>query len=367
MGGRSGVLVGEAKLAAKEWVQREGTSLPGMVGAFLAGSVTTMADAARLPASSDVDITVVVEKPPGRKLGKFRYRGVLLEVTYEAPDRFGSAETVLGDPHLAGGVQAMHIMADATGMLERLQKTVAREYACVRWVRQRLQTALATAETRLQPQGSAAPLHDRVTAWLFGTSMTALILLVAGLRAPTVRRRYVEVRKLLAEQGRKAYYEELLELLGCAEWTRRQAATHMDAVERAFDCAKSLPKGEYSFAADISDAGRPVAIEGSRALIGQGSHREAVFWMVATYSRCRWIFDYNGRGESEDRHWQDYLSMLNDLGVGSRADFESRRRQALAFLPGVMEMAEAVRVQETGERGEELDKRIDASFRFAER
>ena len=347
------MLVGEAKLAAEEWVLREGTSLPGMVGAFLAGSVTTMADGARLPPSSDVDITVVLQKSPGRKLGKFRYMGALLEVTYEAPDRFRSAEAVLGDPHLAGGVQAMQIMADATGMLGRLQRSVAREYACGRWVRRRLQTALETAEARLQPQSSAASLHDRVTAWLFGTSMTALILLVAGRRAPTVRRRYVEVRKLLAEQGRQAFYEELLGLLGCSDWNRRQAERHMDAVERAFDCAKCMPKGDFAFAADISDAGRPVAVEGSRALIGQGNHREAVYWMVATYSRCQWIFNFNGRSASESQFQQDYLSMLTDLGVASGADLEGRRRQALAFLPRVMEMAEAVTAWKTGERGQE--------------
>ena len=345
------MLVGEAKLAGEAWVRREGSSLPGMVGAFLAGSVTTMADDARLPASSDVDITVVVEKPPARKLGKFRYRGALLEVTYEASDRFRSAQAVLGDPHLAGGVQAMQIVADATGMLGRLQRDVTREYACVRWVRRRIRSALETGEERLQPPVRSAALHDRVTAWLFGASMTALILLVAGLRAPTVRRRYVEVRKLLAGQGRQAFYEELLGLLGCADWNRRQAERHMDAVERAFDCAKGLPKGDFAFAADISDAGRPVAIEGSRALIGQGSHREAVFWMAATYSRCQWIFHFNRRSGCEDRLQQDYLSMLNDLGVGSGADLEGRRRQALAFLPRVMEMAQAVTAQETGERG----------------
>ena len=57
----------------------------------------------------------------------------------------------------------------------------------------------------LQSLEELAPLHGQVTAWLFGTSLTTLILLVAGLRAPTVRRRYVEARELLVEHGRRIF------------------------------------------------------------------------------------------------------------------------------------------------------------------
>ncbi len=336
------MLVREAKLAAEEWVRHEGSRLPGLVGAFLAGSVTTLPDSMTMPGSSDVDITVVLAEPPAVKLGKFRYRDALLEVSYGTPERLSSAESVLGDPHLAGGVRAMHIVADPTGALGRLQREVAGKYACRRWVRERCRTACETAAERLQPLDASAALHDRVTAWLFGTSLTALVLLLAGLRAPTVRRRYVEVRDLLSEQGRLDFHEELLDHLGCADWSRRQAAGHLEAVAYAFEHAIGLPKGEFAFAADISDPARPVAIGGSRELIGQGLHREAVFWMVATFSRCLWIFDFNGCDGGGGRFGQGYRSMLGDLGIGSCADLESRCGQVLAFLPRVMEMAEVV-------------------------
>ena len=336
------MLVREAKLAAEEWVRREGSKLKGQEGAFLAGSVTTLPDSMRLPDSSDVDITVLLAEPPAGKLGKFRYRGALLEVSYGTPEGYSSAESVLGDPHLAGGVRAMHILSDPTGALGRLQREVAREYGCRRWVRERCRTACETAAERLQPLGASAALHDRVTAWLFGTSLTALVLLLAGLRAPTVRRRYAEARDLLFEQGSLDFHEELLDHLGCAGWSRRQAAGHLEAVVDAFDRAKGLPKGDFAFAADISDAARPVAIGGSRELIGQGLHREAVFWIVATFSRCLWIFDFNGCDGGGERFCQGYLSMLGDLGIGSGADLEDRCRQVVAFLPRVMEMAEVV-------------------------
>ncbi len=316
--------------------------MPGLVGAFIAGSVTTLPDDMPLPRSSDVDITVVLEQPPARKLGKFCYRGVLLEVSFETPERILSIESVLGDPHLAGSVKSMQIVADPSSHLERLQSEVAVEYACPRWVRERCRAAAALAASRLRPPDRATPLHQAVTAWLFGTSLTALILLLAGLRPPTVRRRYVEVRELLLECGRPDFHEELLQLLGCSVWSQSQAEKHLDAVAIAFDRAKCLPKGNFPYAADISEAARPVAIGGSRELIEQRLHREAVFWMVATHSRCQWIFDFNRYADEACRLRQDYLSMISDLGIGSRADLEASCCKGLAFLPRVMQMAESV-------------------------
>ena len=336
------MLVSEAKRLAVAWVRSEGSNMPGLLGAFIAGSVTTLPDDMPLPRSSDVDITMVLEQPPARKLGKFSYRGVLLEVSFEAPEKILSIESVLGDPHLAGGVKAMQIVSDPSGNLESLQSEVAEKYACPRWVRERCRATAALAASRLRPPDRATPLHDAVTAWLFATSLTALILLLAGLRPPTVRRRYVEVRKFLLEYGRPDFHEALLQVLGCSEWSQSQAEKHLDAVANAFDRAKCLPKGNFPYAADISDAARPVAIGGTRELIEQGLQREAVFWMVATYSRCQWIFDFNRYHDKACRFRQDYLSMISDLGIGSRADLEANCSQGLAFLPRVMEMAEAV-------------------------
>ena len=336
------MLVRQAKSVAEEWVHHEGSKLAGLRGAYLVGSVTTLPDWAHLPETSDVDVTVVMEDPPSKKLGKFKYQDLLLEVSFEERDTIQSAENVLGHPHLAGGIRSMHIIVDPTGHLGRLQEEVASRYSCRRWVGQRCQEATAKAEGMLQSLEESAPLHGQVTAWLFGTSLTTLILLVAGLRAPTVRRRYVEARELLVEHGRPDFYEELLKLLGCCNWSRSQAEGHLAAVAAAFDQAKCLRKGEFPYAADISDAARPVAIDGSRALIEQGLHREAVYWMVATFSRCCWIFHFNGSNVIGDRFLQSYQSMLGDLGINLFADLKARSSQVRKFLPRVTEVAEAI-------------------------
>ena len=336
------MLVSQAKDVAEHWVQSEGSKMPGWRGAYLVGSITTLQDWAAVPETSDVDVMVVLDEARAQKLGKFIYRGLLLEVSYAQWDEIQSFETVLGDSQMAGAYRAAHILADPTGQLTRLQEEVASQFAIRAWVRQRCLHARDKVLGCFHSLDGSAPLHDQVTAWLFGTSLTTLILTVAGLQAPTVRRRYVEVGELLAKHGRLDFYEELLQLLGCSGWSRGQTTRHLAAVAAAFDEAKSLPKGDFRFAADISYPARAVAVGGSRTLIEQGLHREAVFWMVATYSRCQWIFYYNAADEAGVRFLPGFQSMLGDLGIGSFADLQYRSGQVIDFLPRIAAMAEAI-------------------------
>ena len=80
--------VKDAKEAARQWMMAEGIHLPGFCGAFFHGSIAWLPDDAILPATSDVDVMVVLaDADPPEKPGKFRYRDVLLEVSYLSRDR----------------------------------------------------------------------------------------------------------------------------------------------------------------------------------------------------------------------------------------------------------------------------------------
>jgi len=186
------------------------------------------------------------------------------------------------------------------------------------------------------------PFHAQVTSWLFGTSVTTLVLLVAGLKNPTVRKRYLAARELLGEYGRLDFYERLLELLGCAEMTRARAEEHLAAVTEAFDAAKMWLKTPYRFASDISDAGRPIAIDGSRELIERGDHREAIFYLLATYGRCEHVLCQDAPADVQERYAKGYRRFVADLGITSFADLERRCAQVRRFLPQVWDVAEAI-------------------------
>jgi len=194
----------------------------------------------------------------------------------------------------------------------------------------------------------AAPFHDQVTAWLFGTGVTTHVLLVAGLKNPTVRTRYVAVRELLAEYGQLPFSTALLELLGCARMGRARVEHHLAALAEVFDAATEVIKTPFFFAADLSEQARPIAIDGSRELIERGDHREAIFWIVATYSRCEKVLAHDAPTEMQGKFTPGYRRLLGDLGITSFADLQRRSEQVKGLLPQVWTVAEAIMAANQG-------------------
>ena len=335
--------VGEAQEVARAWVRAEVGTMPGFWGAFYHGSTTWLPADAMLPPASDVDVMVVLtDAAPPPKLGKIRYRGVLLDVAYLSRDEVASPEAVLVSSHLAGSLRGPSIIADPFGQLARLQAAVAAGYAQRRWVQQRCEHVQAKIFGHLHALDASAPFPDQVVPWLFATGLTTHLLLVAGLRNPTVRQRYPAVRDLLAEYGQADFYPALLDLLGCREMSQAQAERHLAALAEVFDATAAIIKSPFVFAADLSAAARPVAIDGSRELIARGDQREAIFWMVATYSRCAHVLDRDAPAALRDRFAPGYRRLLGDLGIESFADLAQRSAALPAFLPRLWAVAEAI-------------------------
>ena len=222
------MLVKEAKAIARRWVLTEVGAIPGFAGAFYHGSTGWLADDDELPPASDLDIMVALADPnPPLKPGKFIYRKVLLEISYLAQAELQSPEQILGLSHLAGSFRTASIIADPTGQLTALQSRVAEDYAKRRWVYARCQQAQGKILDGLQRLRELGQFPDQVLSWLFPTGVTTHILLIAGLKNPTVRKRYLAVRELLADYDQLAFYGPLLALLGCAEWSREQVERHL--------------------------------------------------------------------------------------------------------------------------------------------
>ena len=130
--------------------------------------------------------------------------------------------------------------------------------------------------------------------------------------------------------------------------SRARVARHLAALTDAFDAAKMVLKTPYRFSADISDIARPIAIDGSRELIEDGYHREAIFWMVATYSRCQHVLYHDAPVEMQDRYSIGYRQLVGDLGITSFADLQQRSEQVKGFLPHVWEVTEAIMASNPG-------------------
>ena len=343
------MLLQQAKSVARQWVTENLSALPGFHGAYFAGSVGWLPDEAVLPPTSDLDINAIFTDPNlPKEREKLLYQGVLLEITYLPLQQVQSPDQVLGHYHLAGGFRTPSIILDPSGHLTELQRAVSRDYARRHWVRRRCEHARSRVLEGLASPDPSAPFHDQVIGWIFPTGVTTHILLVAGLQNPTVRRRYVAVRETLTEYGYLPFHETLLDMLGCTRMSRTRVERHLTALTDAFDAAKAVIKTPFSFASDISDIARPLAIDGSRELIEQSFHREAMFWIAVTYSRCQKVLAVDAPSELQRRFKPGYRELLGDLGITSFADLQRRGEQVRAHLPHLWQVAEAIMAANPG-------------------
>ncbi len=334
--------VAAARAAAAEWVRANVAEEPAFRGAFFSGSTTTMPPDAVLPVGSDVDVMVVLDGPlPSVKLGKFRYRDVLVEVSYLPAEQLASTDEVLGTYHLAGCFRTDSIIADPTGRLRELYEQISVCFAEPDRVRARYTDVLHRIGTMIDAMDADAPWHDQVTTWLFSTGVTTHAVLVAALHNPTVRLRYLAARRVLEERDQAGLYPDLLALQGSERWTPQQTGHHLDALERTFDATVPVSRTPFFFSTDISTAARQIAIDGCRELIGRGDHREAVFWIVATFARCHKILAADAP-ELQQEHAPAFRAAVADLGIASFDDMTRRGAAVRDFLPELRTACEAI-------------------------
>jgi hypothetical protein len=333
----------QAREVARQWMVEQGSAMPGFCAAYTAGSTNWLPDNRDLSAASDLDIMVVVrdQNQAGRR-SKFLYHGTLLDVSYLGNNQLQSAEQVLGDYHLAPSFRTTKMLFDPLSRLTPLQAAVSRDYAKRRWVRQRSTNAREKILRLLRAIDQGAPLHDQVMACLFAAGITTHILLVAGLRNPTVRVRYAAARELLADYGQVEFQETLLHLLGSGGISRGRVRQHLASLSEIFDVAKGAIKTPFPFVADLSDSARPMAIDGSLDLIERGLYREAMFWLGVTHSRCQKVLCCDAPGDLTRSFKDSYQELISDLGVSTSAEVQRRGAEIVRCLPRVCNLAEAV-------------------------
>ncbi|MFC4586516.1 hypothetical protein [Sphaerisporangium corydalis] len=329
--------VREARGVAGRWVGEFAAGAAGFAGAFFSGSVCWGSGERELAAASDVDVIVMTsgDRAPD-KLGKFVWGGVLIEATYLSWGEMPSPGEMAGSYHLAGSFRGVGgIIADPTGRLAEIQARTAREFARRPWVRRRCADAEKRIVDGLGRLDPSEPFHDQVTSWLFPTGVTTHVLLTAGLRNPTVRLRYVAAGELLAEYGQADFYEELLRLLGCANLSPERVTRHLQAMAEVFDATAPLSTTPFFFSSDITPLARPIAVDGAHDLIARGRHREAVFWIAATYARCLKILTADAPPTVRKAFAGGFAHLIADLGITSPADLQSRAQDVLTFLPAL--------------------------------
>lgn len=87
---------------------------------------------------------------------------------------------------------------------------------------------------------------------------------------------------------------------------------------------------------------RPIAVDGSRELIDRGDHREAVFWLLATFARCHTALAV----DAPDLHTARlpaFREAVADLtGLTDTEELLARRDEVLRFVPRLWAVTEEI-------------------------
>lgn len=325
----------EAKRLALEWVQAYSRDHE-IVGAYFNGSITAMDESAELSPFSDIDINIVIDSSkPEEKLGKFIYKEVLLDVSFIAKEDLLPLDKLLSTYEIAGAFRADNILLDKTSFLHELVRVVSSDFSKPNWVEARCLSVVNKIQRGIKGFHMDNPLLDNINPWLFPAAICVHLLLVGAQLNPTVRLRYLLLRPVLQKAGLTELYEELLDLIGCRNISAGQVERHLDALEQTFDLAcQHSSQVSFPFSNDITSYSRPVVIDGSRHLIRQGDHREAMFWIAATFVRCHLIL----RTANPSAHrtlMPEFMSLLEDMGVKNNKDIQEHIEAIELILPRV--------------------------------
>lgn len=333
----------DAREIARQWVEAEASGLPGVHGAYLAGSISALDDDATVPDASDIDVKVVIDAAdvdPDPQ--KHRCRGALLDVSYGSWAEIASPEAVLANYYTAVHFTHPSILSDPTGELAALQAAVVRDYARREWVRARCDHARRTLEgalTRLRLDG---PTDAQVMSWLFPVIFIPPMVLVADLRNPTHRRGLATLGSVLARYGSMPLHERVLEIAGSARMPRAQVESLLAGCAAAFDAAAAVRTTPVLLGSNISEMARPIVIGGAEELIAEGFHREAVPWITFMHTLCQTILRNDAPAEVVERLTPVYERLLDAVGIETSKALRERHEAIQRLVPDLRDATEAI-------------------------
>lgn len=329
-----------ARQVAQEWVETAGRHLPGFAGAWLAGSLAWLPDDALIPRWSDTDILIVLQGTNPPKLGKLLYNDVLLEVSFLEFDAVADAARLAADYRVSCSFVQGTLLADPTGRLAEVRASLASGFFRPQAIEERIHQVREASRSALTGEPSTSRSLPWQAMWVFPAGLPTHMPLLAIGENPTVRRRYEKVHAVFAQAGRSDLYDDLLAATGYGDLTHDDVLAFWEATATAFDRASPYSARATSFfASDISPVARPISIDGTFAAIEAGHHREALFWLVATQARSLAIIEEVAPEAIDDRLQENFLALLNRLGLATAGERAAKSAAIVALLPAIEEFS----------------------------
>ena len=134
----------------------------------------------------------------------------------------------------------------------------------------------------------------------------------------------------------------MLGSFGSAAMNRTHVEALLTSCAAAFDTAKEVVTTPFFGDTNLTDAFRPMAIDGAQELITAGFPREAVLWIAITHTCCQKALQNDAPDDVRARYAPSYERLLAELGIGGSPDLRERVNRLRDFVPEVMEVAAAI-------------------------
>lgn len=315
---------------------------PEVRGIYIAGSYLELNPNDELPVTSDVDLVFIVEQAEQKtKIGKIRYQGLLLEISYLKPADFVNQERVLLTHYIGNALIHNSILYDPDNILRNAQQVIRQKFLSLFWVNRRIDDMLDRIKENLENFHVDLQNPVCINSYLFTLGISVYPFLLADCRNLTVRRRYTAARKVLFSFGYESMYHKLIDLIA-GKMNSTQLDIHMKAMQNVFDHA-ALSEGksaEYVFRNDIRPHTRQIAIDGCYELIESKYPNESVFWIGATFSRCYIILQL----DYPNVHIDALSNFLRSTGIHSADDMLNRLDALRQLLPAIEETAKVIAI-----------------------
>lgn len=338
---------------ARDWVERYAARHPEFRGAHLMGGILRLPKEAPFPATSDLDLSLVVDIPPGSAQGvdgdghqgppiDEPYRGIPIEAGLLSTVLYSSAEVVLANPDLAPNLAVDSILFDPHRLLARIQPFVAAEYGRRRWVVARCEWEKRHVVEAIDHAERATTPGEFLLGMLWITVYLSGLIAVALIEPPTHVKCLVLLRRLLHGQRRDDLYEDLLEFAGSRHLSASLVAEYREQNEAAFDLAVQVHRTPTAFDFKIRPHLRPYLIDGMKLLADQGDHREIALWLAAGLHVSTGVIRNDAPAQEAARFEQLWEERVKALGIATHASRLARVRQANRLKDAFISLADEI-------------------------
>ena len=338
--------VKEAKVAAREWVEKELLNAPNFIGAFFTGSINVKDGTEELVAYTDVDVWPVYDcdwNELNPRLIRLPYKGILIELYRTPLNQYQNAEQVLSDYRVACHLALpQSIVSDPTGHFSKIQKAVEKDYPKKEWVLKRIENAKSVGNRYIPGIQNEETLYGRVFSVAYSVLVMGQIILLADLRDPGGSKSIMHARDILAKYDKMFLHDEILQLLGCFGMSKEQVVSFFTALSQAYDKAMELSKTNPADSGDFTQPARQYRLTRIQKMIEEGFHRESMGPLLMDYRKTMEKINSDALEKEKEKYQQEYEKMSSSLGLSSKDDFVKRAKQAEKTLELVVPEAEQI-------------------------